>query len=52
MDWVFSTLIYGPGVKQEGHELKWKKTRCCTLLYRPDPKNEVSKMFMIISVGN
>ena len=49
MDLVFSTSIYGPGGKHEGHELRWKIQDALT--YRTDRENEVSKMF-IISLGN
>ena len=49
MNLVFSTSIYGPGGKHEGHELRWKIQDALT--YRTDRENEVSKMF-IISLGN
>ena len=48
-DRVFSTSIYGPSVKHEGHELKRKKQ--CVVTSSTDRENEVSKIF-IISLGN
>lgn len=39
-DRVFSTWIYGPSAKQEGHELKRKKQRAA--IYSTEQENEVS----------
>ena len=48
-DRVFSTSVYGPSAKHEGHELKRRKQGAVT--HNTDRKNEVSKMF-IISLGS
>ena len=48
VSYIFSTSIYGPSEKQEGHELKKKQS---AMTFSTEQENKVSKMF-IISLGN